>query len=135
MVSGKPDYTQIIERASANLFRADQDYVIITSAVLVLEYGESANITINAPSKGYRKIIKVIKVSTKENQLIRMDFDSPSYKFSEFSYAEILRDLPEGIILNEDETATVTITHLGDPYEVAEAHITVFGVNEKLIGG
>ena len=133
--TGKEDYSQIVEKSSALLFRADQAYTVIYSGTLILNYGESDSITISAPSIGYRKIIKIIKVSTKENQLIRMNFTSPTYEFSEFSYISILRDLPEGIILEEGETATVTITHLGDATVTAEAHITVFGINEKIIGG
>lgn len=132
--TGKQDYSQIVEKASALLFRADQEYTVIYSGTLVLNYGDSDSITVTAPSPGYRKILKIIKVSTKENQMIRADFSSPSYKFSEFSYISVLRDLPEGVILEEGETATVTVTHIGDSGVTAEAHITVFGVNEKIIG-
>lgn len=129
---GKPDYSQIAEKGSALLFRADQTCEVIYSVTFVL-YGDYNDITIKSPATGYRKIIKIIKASVKENQLIRIDFHSPSYNFSEYGYASIVRDLPEGVILEEGQTATVRITHLGDV--LAEAHIIVFGVNEKIIGG
>lgn len=131
--TGRPDYSDHVERAAVTVYKTDQTQVLLASSSISLAVNGSATITVPSPTSGYKTVIRNAVVDIDANELLELQVVDPDANtIKEYGYHAIKFNIPDGIEVEYGETATVTVINRGNTSGVANMIVT--GTDERILG-